>query len=69
MNNLGKDDFKYLSQELNSKVLDLINEKVFYPNKYKIDFGKFKEELTRKEKFYNFLKGQKISDEDYELVF
>ena len=29
--NLGKDNFKYLVQELNSDVLDLINQKEFHP--------------------------------------
>ena len=29
--NLGKDDFKYLNQEFDSKVLDLAKQKGFYP--------------------------------------
>ena len=29
--NLSKDNFKYLGQELNSDVLDLINQKEFHP--------------------------------------
>ena len=29
--NLGKDNFKYLGQELNSDVLDLIKQKEFHP--------------------------------------
>ena len=29
--NLVKDDFKCLSQEINSKVLDLVKENKFYP--------------------------------------
>ena len=29
--NLGKMDFKYLSQEFASNVLDLVRQKVFYP--------------------------------------
>ena len=32
--NLGKDDFKYLSQEFDNNVLDLIKQKVFYPYEY-----------------------------------
>ena len=28
--NLGKDDFKYLSQKFNNKVLDLVKQKGFY---------------------------------------
>ena len=38
--NLSKDDFKYLSQEFESKVLDLVRQ-----------FAKFKEELNSKRKF------------------
>ena len=29
--NLGKGDFKYLSQEFDNNVLDLVKQKVFYP--------------------------------------
>ena len=29
--NLGKDDFKYLSQEFDNSVLDLVKQKGFYP--------------------------------------
>ena len=32
------------------------------------DFGKFKEELPSKEKFYSSLTGRKINDKDYEHV-
>ena len=30
VNNLVKDDFKYLSQEIENKVLDLVKQKEFY---------------------------------------
>ena len=40
--NLGKDDFKYLSQELDNHVLDLFTKKGFYPYGYMSDFKKFK---------------------------
>ena len=30
LKNLGKDDFKYLSQEFYSNILDLVNQKIFY---------------------------------------
>ena len=36
--NLGKDDFKYLSQEFDNKVLELVKQKRFYPYKYMSDF-------------------------------
>ena len=32
--NLGKDDFKYLSQKFDSKVLDLVRQKGSYPCEY-----------------------------------
>ena len=46
--NLKKDDFKYLSQEFDSNVLDLLKQKGFDPYEYMIDFEKFKEELHGK---------------------
>ena len=36
--NLGKDDCKYLSQELDSKTLDFDKQKGFYPDKYMSGF-------------------------------
>ena len=36
--NLNKDDFKYLSQEFDNKVLDLVKQKGFYPYEYMSDF-------------------------------
>ena len=35
--NLNKDDFKYLSQEFDNKVLDLVKQKGFYPFEYLTD--------------------------------
>ena len=52
--NLGKNNFYYLSQELDSSVLDLVKQKQFHPYKYISDFEKFKKELPSKEKFYSF---------------
>ena len=66
--NLGNDDFKYLSQEFDDKVLYLVKQKGFYPYEYMNGFEKFKEELPSKEKFYSFLTGKKINDNDYEHV-
>ena len=40
--NLNKDDFKYLSQEFDDKVLDLVKEKGFYTYEYMSDFEKSK---------------------------
>ena len=63
---LTKDDFKYLSQEFDNNVLDLVKQKGFYPYKYMSDFEIFKEELRSKEKFYSLLAGKKISNKEYE---
>ena len=58
--NLNKDDFKYLSQEFNNNVLDLIKQKGFYPYEYMSDFKKFEEQLPSKENFYSLLTGKKL---------
>ena len=49
--NLNKDNFKYLSQEFNIYVLDIVKQKEFYAYEYMSDFEKLKEELPCKEKF------------------
>ena len=36
--NLAKDDFKYLSQEFDNNILDLLKNKGFYPYEYISDF-------------------------------
>ena len=46
--NLGKNYFKYLSQEIDNNVLDLIKQKGFYPYEYMSDFEKLKDELASK---------------------
>ena len=60
--NLSKDDFKYLRQEFDNSVLDLMKQKRFYPHNYVRDFEKFKEELPSKEKFYSSLTSTNIID-------
>ena len=40
--NLNKDEFKYLSQDFDSKVLHLVKQKGFYLYEYMSDFEKFK---------------------------
>ena len=65
--NLGKDEFKYLSEEVfDCNVLGLVKQKVFYPYAYMTDFGKFKEKLTNKEKFYSSLTSKNVGDKEYE---
>ena len=49
-----KDDFKYFSQEFDSKLLDLARQKGCYSYEYMSGFEKSKEELPSKEKFYRF---------------
>ena len=57
---LGKNDFKYLSQELDSKVLDLVKQKGLHPYEYISGFESLKRKIaTRKEKFYSSLIGKK----------
>ena len=66
--NLNKDDFKYLNQEFDNKILDLVKQKQFYPYENMSDFEKFKEQLPSKQKLYSSLAGKKISDKEYEHV-
>ena len=49
--NLDKDDFKYLSQEFDNNVLDLVKQKIFHPNEYMIDFKKLKKNCLAKKRF------------------
>ena len=43
--NLSKVNFKYLSQQCDYNVSDLVKQKGFYPYEYMSDFGKFEEKL------------------------
>ena len=49
--NLAKDDFKYLRQEFDKNVLDLVKQKWFYSYEYMMDFEKFTEQSSSKKKF------------------
>ena len=51
--NLGEIDFKHLSQEFDSEVLDLVKQKRFYPYEYVSSFEKFIEKLLDKNEFYS----------------
>ena len=42
---MDKDGIKYLSQEFDRKVLDLVKKKGFYPYEYMSGFENFKEEF------------------------
>ena len=64
---LCKIDLKYLSQEFDINVLDLVKQKGFCPYEYMSDFEKFKEESPSKEKFYNPLMGKNITDKEMNM--
>ena len=66
---MGENDFKYLNQKFDSKVLDLVKQRGFYSYECMSDFQKFQEELPYKEKFYSSLTGKKISDKEYKQGF
>ena len=66
LKNFSKDHFKYLSQEFDINVLDLVKEKGFYLYEFMSDFEKFKGELPSKEKFYSLLTDKKNSGKEYE---
>ena len=66
--NLDENDFKYLSQELDNNVLDLIKQEGFDPYGYMSHFESFKEELPSEEKFYSLVNDRKNSGKVYEHV-
>ena len=58
-----------MSQKFDSKVLDLLKQKVFYPyDVHMYDFEKFKQRLPSKEKFCCSLANKKIISNEYEDV-
>ena len=56
--NLGRNDFKYLSQEFDNNASDPVKQKRFYPYKYLSNFEKFQDEFPSKEMFYSSLAGR-----------
>ena len=48
---LGKIDFRYLSQEFDNKVLDLVKQKVYYSYEYMSDFKKLRKNYQEKNGF------------------
>ena len=56
--NLGRNDFKYLSQEFDNNASDPVKQKRFYPYKYLSNFEKCQEEFASKEMFYSSLTGR-----------
>ena len=61
-------DFSCLNFAFNSKILDLVKQKRFYPYEYVSGFKKFKERLSCKEKFSSLLTSNIISDTEFEYV-
>ena len=66
---LGKDDFKYLSQEFDNNLLRFVKQKGFYPYEYMTDFNKVNKQLPSKERFYSSLTGKNFSNKEYDHVF
>ena len=57
-----------MSQDFDNNVLDLVKQEGFYLYDYMSDFERSKEQLSRKEKFYNLLTGKKNIDKKYDDV-
>ena len=66
--NSNENDFKYLCQESDSNIIDLVMQKRFYLHEYMSNCKKFKEELPIKENFYSSLLGKKVGDYEYEHI-
>ena len=65
--NLGKDQFKNMSQFCDGEQLSLLTRKGMYPYDYMNSLSKLSEKsLPSKEEFYNKLNNESISDEDYQ---
>ena len=63
---MSNNDFKYLSEKLSGKFLELVKEKGVYPYEYMNSFKKFSEDkLPDKCEFFNSLKDECISEKDY----
>ena len=65
----GKNYFKYLSQEFDNNILDLVKQEGFSPYGYMSNFKKFKEHLPSKENFLvSWPVKNKDKDKEYEHV-
>ena len=66
VNNLTKDDLKYISEIFKDKALKVMSQKGVYPYDYMDSFGKFNQTtFPLKEQFCSQLSNEHISDEDY----
>ena len=66
---LSKNDFKCQNQKFHNNVLDLVKQKGFYTYEYMRGFGKFKEGLSSKERFYSSSTGTKFVTMNMNLRF
>ena len=65
--NLSYNDFKYLSEEFSSELLELVKKKGVYPSEYMDSFKRFFEnKLPDKCNFFSSLKDECISKKDYQ---
>ena len=65
--NLSDNDFRYLSEEFSSELLELVKEKAVYPYDYLDSFKKFSDDkLPDKFKFFSSLKDGCINEKDYQ---
>ena len=65
--NLMDKNFKYLSEEYSSELLELVKEKGVYPYEYMDSFKRFNEDkLPDKCEFFGSLKDRFISKEEYD---
>ena len=61
--NLSDSDFKYLSEEFSSDLLELVKQKAVYPYEYMDSFKRFfDEKLPDRCKFFSSLKDRCISE-------
>ena len=61
-----KNSSKYLSQEFDGELLDLVKQKGFYPYEYMNGFKKFR--LYSIDKFYSSFNGKTFNNENYKHV-
>ena len=62
----GKNSSKYLIQEFDGELLDLVKQKGFYPYEYMNGFKKFR--LCSIDKFYSSFNGKTFNNENYKHV-
>ena len=66
---MGKNDFKHLNQEFDSKVLYLLKQRGFLSYEYISGFQRFKKKTKKPQKTVGNKLLIKVSDKEYEHVF